>query len=287
MTSAALARRENLVVMDTYLEALVRKNLSLVPLADGCKITFNGQPCELGRNFLWRNALHIPQRQVFADPVSGNTVLLGISTNEFQNFQGFDYVKIPGDGALTPDCPHPFYATTMIRLHQKNGQIDEIEEVFEDRRYAFLRVPYSDIRLPELIFDVPVPEEERLTREELKAVVDIYWDCISKARPAEDLPLHPEARRIENGMCCTHNNGTFRGEFRGRGFTWDTPANRRFFPVIDMVRGVVLSTQGFVEVEGTDPGNKNPYIIDVFKIEDGLIRQITAFFRKDMAKLGW
>ena len=88
-------------------------------------------------------------------------------------------------------------------------------------------------------------------------------------------------------MCCTHNHGTFRNEFTLPSFTWDTPQEKRFYPIIDPARGIVLSMQGFVEVEGSDPGNKNPYIIDLFKIENGLIRQITAFMIKDMTELGW
>lgn len=287
MTQANMKRKYFLETMDTYLEALVRKNLDMVSLAGKCRITYNGEERPLGENFLWENTLYIPQRQVFIDTVSENAVLFGISTNEWQNFQGPEPPAGKGDGAIKKTFDYPFYGITMIRIHLTDGKIDEIEEIFEDKRYMFLRTPYSEIRLPELIFDIPVPAEERMTRDELRDVVDVYWDCISKERPPEDLPLHPECRRVENGMCCTHNRGTFRSEFNMPDFTWKTPFNRRFTPIIDDVRGVVFSMQGFAETEGTNPGNKNPYILDVFKIENGLIRYIMAFWRKDMVELGW
>ena len=287
MNAASLKRKQFLEVMDRYLEALALKKLNLAPLAAECKITFNGEERKLGDNFLWANALYIPQRQVFIDTVSGNAVLFGIATNEWQNFQGLEPPPSEREGEIKPTYDYPFYGITMIRIHITDGRIDEVEEIFEDKRYPFLRVPYSEIRLPELIFDIPIPTDERMTRQELIEVVDTYWDCISKKRPAEDLPLHPEAKRVENGMCCTHNNGTFRSEFRKPSFTWKTPKNRRFTPIVDEVRGVVFSMQGFVETETSNPGNKNPYILDVFKIENGLIRFLMAFWRKDMKELGW
>ena len=52
-------------------------------------------------------------------------------------------------------------------------------------------------------------------------------------------------------------------------------------------RIVVLSMQAFRETERTGPGNRNPYILDVFKIENGLIRFIMAFRRKGMIEIGW
>ena len=287
MTATSLKRKHHLEIMDCYLEALIRKNLQMAPLTDNCKITFNGEQHPLGQNFLWANAKHIPQRQVFVDIVSDNVVLFGISTNEWQNFQGFGFPALPGDQAVEMTFPHPFYAATVIRLHITGDKIDEVEEIFEQNRYAGLRVPLSDIRLPELIFDIPFPEDERMTREELQEVADIYWDCISKERPASDLRLHPEAKRVENGMCCTNNNGTFRSEFLQESFTWDTPRDQRFYPIIDEVRGVVFSMQRFVGLEKSSPLNKNPYILDVFKIENGLIRFIMAFFKKDMMEIGW
>ena len=287
MTQESQERKAYLQIMDAYLEALVRKNLTMAPLREDCRITFNGKEQALGDNFLWANTLYSPQRQAFVDTVSGNVMLLGIATNEWQNFQGNDPPPQEGDGALSRTYRYPFYALTVIRLHIREGKIDQVEELFEDKRYMFMRTSYSDIRLPELMFDIPVPQEERMTREELRHVTDLYWDCIAKKKPASALLLHPECRRIENGMCCTHNHGTFRNEFTLPSFTWDTPQEKRFYPIIDPARGIVLSMQGFVEVEGSDPGNKNPYIIDLFKIENGLIRQITAFMIKDMTELGW
>ncbi len=287
MNATNQKRQRYLQIMDAYLEALVRKNVGMVPIGDSCKITFNGETRPLGQNFLWANTLYIPQRQAFVDTTSGNVMLLGIATNEWQNFQGGEPPALEGDGAVERTYLYPFYALAVIRLHLQGDKIDEIEEIFEDKRYMSLRTSYSDIRLPELIFDIPIPEEERLTREELYEVAEVYWDCISKEKPSAALRLHPECRRIENGMCCTHNHGTFRGEFNQPSFTWKTPKNRRFYPIIDPARGVVLSMQGFVETQGTDPGNRNPYIIDVFKIENGLIRHIMAFMKKDMKQLGW
>lgn len=287
MTQESQERKAYLQIMDAYLEALVRKKPDHGALAGGLPDHLQRQRTGFGGQFfVGQHPIYSPAPRFCGHSVR-NVMLLGIATNEWQNFQGNAPSAPGGRRSAFPHLPIPFYALTVIRLHIREGKIDQVEELFEDKRYMFMRTSYSDIRLPELMFDIPVPQEERMTREELRHVTDLYWDCIAKKKPASALLLHPECRRIENGMCCTHNHGTFRNEFTLPSFTWDTPQEKRFYPIIDPARGIVLSMQGFVEVEGSDPGNKNPYIIDLFKIENGLIRQITAFMIKDMTELGW
>lgn len=123
MKEASIKRRGYLETMEKNLDALIRKNTGIVPIADNCKITFNGMETPLGENDLWANTLYIQQRQVFTDIISGNVLLLGIATNEFQNFQGQPPQPVEGDNRIAPTYVDPFYALIVIRLHLTDGRI--------------------------------------------------------------------------------------------------------------------------------------------------------------------
>lgn len=98
-----------------------------------------------------------------------------------------------------------------------------------------------------------------MSREELKATVDCYWDCLTRDITAEELLVHPECLRIENGMVCTNNVATFRDEFRIVYFNWAAPKEYRFYPIIDETRGVVVSIQRFMLVR-QDTESINQYV---------------------------
>ena len=274
MAAQNLTRREMITIMEKYTEAVIQKKPELLPLAENVRATFNGVECAVGDNPMWKNTLVMPERQTFIDTVTGEMVLFGTTNNETVE-RNFDFP--------IEEYVYNIRCHFTARIKLEDGLITQIEELAADRRQRNFYGDVEDIHLPDLIFEIPIPEEERSTREELHDIVTAYWNCIAKkggdpADPA-NLPIHPDAQRFENGYRTTNHSHSVRGDFtHNKGFYWETPEAERKFPVIDPVRGVVVSYaflagQGYVE-----GGYRGAYIVEAFKIKDGAISRLYAHF---------
>lgn len=280
MTEYTITRRKMISLMEAYLEALIEKSPETLPLDENCKATFNGVQTPVGANELWQNTLVIRQRQTFIDPVSGEMVFFGVMSNEPREMNETFPIKI-----------HVYarqYLTT-IRLKAAGDKITEIEELTIDERLRYFYAEPSDVRLPDLEFEIPIPEEERSTREELIKLVETYWDCAEKRQTQEALRVHPDAQRFENGYCTTNHSNSFRGDFKhNKNFRWDVPDESRLYPVVDPVRGLVVSSCFMVNGAGAAlDGLEGARIVEAFKIKDGAICRLLAFFPVLACKTGW
>jgi hypothetical protein len=120
---------------------------------------------------------------------------------------------------------------------------------------------------------------ERSTRAQLFAIADKYFDAVTGAINYHDVPWHPECQRIELGTFTVNSRlgpGSCGGEFKDPKVRW-TVCNRRFY-IADEERGVVLAIGNFMTPPEL-PTNNGSVVFEVFKIQDGLIRHIEAFFR--------
>jgi hypothetical protein len=91
--------------------------------------------------------------------------------------------------------------------------------------------------------------------------------------------LAPECQRIELAVCTVNslmNPGSCGGEFKNPAIKWNVK-NRRFY-IADPERGAVLAIGNFT-TPPEYPKNNGSVVFEVFKVQDGLIRQIEAFFR--------
>lgn len=279
MTKQAMMRRNMVQIMEAYLEAMIEKKPEQLPLAAGCRATYNGAELTPGDSELWRNTLVIRQRQTFIDPISGQMVFFGVATNE--TIEG-KYL-FPVDSKL--------YAKTYmaaIRLKLDEGKISEIEEVAVDQRLCNFYGTPADVHFPDLAFDIPEPEEERSSREELIELVETYWDCVAKKQPPEAVRVHPDAQRFENGYQTTNHTHSFRGDFKHNpGFFWDTPQAARSYPVVDPIRGVVVNFAMLESEAHRAAGYRGSRIVEAFKIRDGALYRLMAFFPLMSGPCGW
>ncbi len=280
MTQEAINRRKMTAIMENYTEALIEKNPGALPLAADCRATYNGKDCPVGENPLWKNTLIIKQRQTFIDPVSGEMVFFGVMSNEPREMNETFPVNV-----------HVYskqYLTT-IRIKIVKEKITEIEELTIDERLRYFYADSEEVRLPDLEFEITVPEEERSTREELIETVETYWDCAEKSQPAEVLKVHPDAQRYENGYRTTNHSNSFRGDFKhNKSFRWDVPNNSRRYPVVDPVRGLVVSSVFMVDGAGASrDGLGGARVVEAFKIKDGAICHLLAFFPVLEGTDGW
>lgn len=280
MTENAKIRREMLAIMEAYLESLVEKDTAELPISKTCRVTYNGKEAELGKNEVWENTLVIRQRQTFIDPVSGEMVFFGVTSNEPREMNEFFPIKV-----------HVYKKEYLITIRLKiaDHQIEEIEELAIDDRLRYFYSDICEVKLPDLEFEMIVPEEERATREELIELVSTYWDCAAKWKPAEALKIHPDAQRLENGYYTTNHSNSFRGDFKhNKSFRWDTPEASRMYPVVDPVRGLVVSSCYMINGANAErDGLMGARIVEAFKIKDGAICHLLAFFPILDCLTGW
>lgn len=279
MTENAKIRREMVAIMEAYLEAMIEKEPCGLPLAKNCRATYNGADTAVGKNELWENTLIIKQRQTFIDPISGQMMFFGVMSNETREMNEYFPIKVHV-------YKKEFLAT--IRIKVVNHEITEIEELTIDDRLRYFYTDIKDVVLPDLEFEMVVPEEERSTKEELVQLVSDYWDCVAKWKPAEALHIHSDAQRFENGYRTTNHSNSFRGDFKhNKGFQWDTPEASRAYPVVDPVRGLVVSCCYMLGGDGSKDGLMGARIVEAFKIKDGAICHLLAFFRVMDRLSGW
>ncbi|MGZ5946420.1 MAG: hypothetical protein ACXWKV_07600 [Caulobacteraceae bacterium] len=268
----ACDRRCLLRTLTDYTEALTDDDTSRLKLSPGLKATFNGVEGQLGKGELWAQGRRLPYRQAFVDPATGAAVFYGIVT---------DAVRRPAPGAAAADTPAKparwwFY---VARLKVAGGRITEIEEIAYEKPAGGFGAEPSSLTLADRIFDTVLPVAERSTRQQLFHIADQYFSAVSQQVDYHTVPWHPECQRVELGTFTVNapaTSGSCGGEFKTPSVKW-TVINRRFY-IADVERGVVLAVGNFT-TPPEYPNNNGSVVMEVFKVQDGMIRHISAFFR--------
>jgi hypothetical protein len=276
--------------IDRYLDALVRHDTSAIPLASGVRYTENGQRLTVGDG-LWRSVKAKGKyRLVVADTEAQQVALIG--TLEEHN--------------ADPDVGTP--ALIALRLKVVGNEIAEIEQFIARNIDAAKRV--EALGRPHPLFAQAVPEAERMSRADLIATANKYFTGMQQNDGKGDYPFTADCNRIENGMQTT-NRATPAGETRPNPATatnysaqWScreqfesgllhfvSRIRDRRFVAVDRERGLVFSFVFFDHAAGdtrtfTTPSGRQVtagpaqpwtwYIAELFKIEQGQIRQIEA-----------
>ena len=259
-------------VVDQYLEALVARDPSRLPLTETVKYTENGQRLELGDG-MWGPANGLGDYRItFADPKTGQVGLFGI-------------VK---------ENDHP--QIVAIRLKVESRRISEIETIVARWEPDGWNNPDGAVAHP--IFSEAVEPAQRRPREEMIAIANSYFEGLEQ-NTADLTPFDPDCTRMENGNVTANNpegnpmQQMTCGEQFATGFsTFITRIRERRFPIVDEERGLVYAIilfghAGTVRtVKMTDgttfdvsPPFDTPYTLligELFKIIDGKIRRIEA-----------
>lgn len=264
-------RRCLLGFLTDYTEALIADNVSGLPAANDIRVTSNGSVTELGHGQVWGGARRLPYRQAFVDPETGAAVFYGVVTNDIRS-------RRSGAASKASDAPMHWWFY-VVRLKVEAKKITEVEEVsYEPPRNGFGADPAS-LHLPDRIFDTLLPEDERSSRRQLFRIANMYFDAVSHRIDYHQVPWHPECERVELGVFTVNSErspGSCGSEFKTPSVKWNV-ANRRFY-IADPTRGVVLAIANFT-TPPEYPNNNGSVVFEVFKIQDGMIRQIQAFFR--------
>ena len=275
---AACDRRCLLGLMTAYTEAIGDNDTSRLPLAPTLRATWNGAEDKLGSGEVWGADRRLPYRQVFVDPVTGAAVFYGIITTAQAGPLG-------GPPAAAAPKRWWFY---VARLRVQGRRITEVEEIAYDKPDGGFGADPSRLELADRIFDTVLPAEERSSREQLFSLADKYFDAVSHKVDYHQVPWHPECQRIELGIFTVNapaTAGSCGGEFKVPRMKWNV-VNRRFY-IADVERGVVLASGNF-STPPEYPTNNGSVVMEVFKVQDGMLRHISAFFKGNGQKQsGW
>ena len=248
--------------LDTYLTAIIKHDPAAAPLAIGFRQTENAQVRVAGTG-LWQSmtALGELQRRYF-DPVTGQAGYFGTI-----------------DEAAGP-------AIVSLRLKVDAGKITEAEWVvnrkddpgigagagaqaaaaFYDPEYLIAHAPAERV----------VPRGERLSRAELIAITNSYFDGLS-AHEGDLIVAHPGCVRIENGTLTTQRaiEGGGQTDCTSEGSMRNIFAvTARRYPIVDEEAGAVLGLALFQRYPGV--AMRRNLLAEWFYIDEGKIRSIYA-----------
>ncbi|MFX0030086.1 MAG: hypothetical protein ACFE8B_12810 [Candidatus Hermodarchaeota archaeon] len=260
-------RKALLLFINDYLEALLVHDHTRLKLAEDYKATENGNPLTLGEG-IWQTVRTIVLRKSFVDASENQAGFWGVLEEK------------GGEKALF-----------VLRLKIIDNQITEIETLLSRKGCHPLFSPDTAQNNP--LWDIPIPESDLLAREELISIADSYFEGIEKS-DGSIVKIHPDCQRKENGIKTTNNPdllnfSTQAGIYR---FDYITKVRERRYPIVDINRGLVWGIVAF-DIPGTNIKDRQlpegsvqhklrakPRCLllhEIFKIEDGLIRDIDAF----------
>ena len=259
---------------ERFLDALVNRQPSRVPLAPNVRYTENGVELAIG-DALWATADALGENKlIFTDPESGGIHL----------YAGIVEAGLP--------------SMLAARLKVENRQITEIETSVLRREANDPSMARFAVDRP--IWSQPVPPEQRVSREALIDIADSYFEGITQAR-GDITPFDDACTRFENGGQMTLATDvtispvqrmTCQEQFEAGMLIIVTSISNRRYLVIDEENQVASAIATFDHRGNLDavpfgnPNNVSPagqfsrpfsfLIFESFKIIDGKIRQIEA-----------
>jgi hypothetical protein len=264
--------------VDAYLDALRAKDPSKAQWADSVKFTENNVPLAIGDG-LWGTITGMGAYDLRAADVSTGQISF------------FGVVDEPS-----------FSSLFAMRLKVEDNRIAEVETVVlrtitEPRGIDW---PEPVLEHKQLFYEV-LPEELQRPRERLISIADGYFDTLQLNDGTLYTEFHPDCNRVENGTKTTNNPAVAftsvgalgcEQQFKLGNYRYDSALRARRFPLVDEERGLVLAS-GFIDHSGvldkytlTDGREivapiRYPhsfYLLELFRIEGGKIRQVEAVF---------
>ena len=279
-------------IQNRYLKALIAHDASRLPLAKTLKHTENTVELPVGEG-LWATASDDASYRLYVcDPQGGQVGFYGLMKEN-----GFPII-------------------IASRLKIEEGLITEIENIVV--RGGERPIPVENLVKPRPVFLETLAPSERVSREEMIRISDLYFDALEKD-DGDIVPWGDDCNRIENGTQTTNNPDIklpgatsfnpialgCREQINSKSFVYITEIRPRRYTVIDEERGLTFGTFMFhhagniksVEVPGVGevemiPAARRPFTVvvsELFKIKNGKIEAIEANMTSlpYRAKSGW
>lgn len=254
--------------MNLYLDTMiVSKDFRILKIAPNVKITENGAVIPPGEGF-WKSAQSIIYQQIFADAATGEVGVHAVANES---------------GRL---------AIFAMRLKVARNGISEIETVVSRTGQASLFAPEALV-LPDPLFSEVVPLEQRVSRQQMVAAANSYYEGLEHA-DGSHVAAAPGCYRTENGVQMQKVPGLARAGHCSAGLdTLDyiRPIHNRRYPLVDEERGLVWAI-ALLDVQGSPPtldaagrvtrvarDPRTILVCELFKIAGGKLRRIDVVMR--------
>ncbi|HEY4212572.1 MAG TPA: hypothetical protein VGM84_13915 [Steroidobacteraceae bacterium] len=258
-----------------YMDALLHKDPSRIPLARDAKFTENDVVMPIGEG-IWATISSVAKTSLTAaDTQTGNAVWFGT-------------VEEHGDPS--------YYA---MRLKIRDGRITEVETVVQ--RKTGMPAPFGDPAklVHDPAFSQVLTQPERRGRERLRDVANGYFSTIARNDGDVLTLFDSDCQRLENGISTT--SGSYgsaalaqgcEAQFKLGYFNINKRVRQRHYFLIDTERGIVVAT-GFFDhdnsydhyktTDGKDQVTLLKFpnslsLMEAFKIRNGRIYRIEAVF---------
>jgi len=269
--------------LNRYLDSMMANNPSLELFSRDCKFTENGARLPLGGEGLWYSMsgkgtykFYIPDVETRQIAFIG-TVREGADLPQPKTAKSAPGAK-PSEGTL---------AAVAIRLKiDDNNKISEVEQIvvrpeislFAEEQKPSMFPPTGEavekMVAPHEIFTQVIPENERMSREELVKVADYYFEGLQRNDGKGYYPFTDDCVRFENGMLATTE---CKKQFEsGQLANIVSRIRDRRYVAVDRERGIAFAFGFFDHVQI----NWTWEIAELFKIEKGQIRRIEAVFHR-------
>jgi len=262
--------------LDRYIEALIAREPSRLPVAAAVKFTENGQRLALGDG-LWHTVTGKGgYRLDMADVDAGQAVLMGTIRE-----------------ADTPTI-------LVLRLGVVQQKIAEIETLVIRNKDAAESL--DRIAAPRRAWYTAVPESEQHSRADLVRIANMYFSGIELNDGKGVYPLHESCARLENGAVTAGDPSSIPGapptppnrtrtsclqQFQSGVFFYVTRIRDRRFVAIDRARGIAFAFAFFDNGSGDA---RNGTLADGRRVSSGpsipWTWQITEFFKIEKGLIG-
>jgi hypothetical protein len=264
-------------IMDEYMFALEKSDLSKAPLSPDVKVSENGILLRAGDG-LWNTYSGRRNYDLrLADPSQGQVALIEVVEEH----------GVPGILAL--------------RLRVVDELITEVEAILS-RKVDTSPFPVTEgYESPSAVWTTPVESSQKKPRERMVSVADGYFDTIQLNDGTLFTQFTDDCERIENGLQTTHNFSIpnydiaqmgCADQFKLGQYIYDDRLRNRRFPLVDEELGIVLAgalmdhsgkVYDFTWVDGTPQQSIFFYphsfiLLELFKIEGNSISRVEAVF---------
>lgn len=276
-------------IVDDYVAAMMAKKPNAIDVSSNLKITENGKTVKLGEG-VWKTVTaHSDYHQIVIDDGLQEAVFFGAFKE--------------GDDELLMAIRFKLSGKTIVEIENLLSRFDERNRLISRHK----------LTQPHAIYETIAPAGKQLSRDELIKAGHAYFDGIANSSD-EGVPMHRECHRRENGVTLLKNDNptTQPCPIGFHRFNYIPDIRDRRVAVVDRERNLVLMW-AFFDVPGNievDPRPLGPsdldtpagrprvdtrkiprslYIAELFRLEDGLIRDIEAImFNMDLGtKSGW
>ncbi len=276
--------RECLIgVMDAYLDAMVDQDADNDMFARFVRFTENGIEFPLGNEGLWASAAARGNYKFYvADEQTQTITYMGTMMEEARA------------GSTASDAlVQPIGVDVRLKLNDE-GKVSEIEQIVARPDRPLIGEappsPFGDLGTnveamgaPHPIFNEIIPEDERMSREDLVAVTNHYFEAMQRNDGQGYYPFTDDCLRHENGSISAGPQGApgvgpntmgCKQQFEESLLGVVTGIRDRRVVAVDPERGLTYAFAFFDH----RPINWTWQLGEIFKIENNQIRRIEAIF---------